>query len=205
MDGQTVLQRGARSRWITGGAVAAVAVLGMAACGTKTTAGASGTPAVPASPSANAKVTISAASVPGAGTVLVNGDGMTLYVLTSEAGGHVTCTDSEMSNGTACTTVWPDSELLAGMTAGIAGSGISASMLGTATGPTGDKYVTYAGYPLYTFARDTPGTAKGEGITSFGGTWDVVSPAGSLVPKSAFTAAVSPDPSPTKASSGYGY
>lgn len=202
MIGQARLRHRTWPRWITGGAVAA-AVVGLAACGTKTTAGASGSPSAPASPSANAKITVAAASVPGAGTVLVSGAGMTLYALTSEAGGHVTCTDSEMSNGTACTSVWPDSEIPAGMTAGIAGSGISAALLGTATGPTGDKYVTYAGYPLYTFARDTAGTAKGEGITSFGGTWEVLSPAGTLVPKSAFTAV--PSPSPSKASSGYGY
>ena len=38
-------------------------------------------------------MTVKAAMVPGVGTVLVNGDGRTLYLLTSEKGGKLTCTD----------------------------------------------------------------------------------------------------------------
>ena len=114
------------------------------------------------------------ANIPGLGTVLINGDGRTLYYLSSEAGGKVTCTDA---NG--CTAVWPDSELSPPVTAATAGPGVQASLLGTTKGPTGDTYATYGGYPLYTFIKDTaPGQAHGQGITSFGGTWGALTPAG---------------------------
>ena len=131
----------------------------------------------PGSASAAASVTISTNSVPGVGTALVNGQGQTLYLLTSEQGGKITCTDD---NG--CTKVWPDTELPAGTTQGIAGSGVQASMLGTTKSATGDLYLTYGGFPLYTFSGDSAaGQDNGEGIMSFGGTWTVMSPAGNPV------------------------
>ncbi|GAC1364128.1 MAG: hypothetical protein NVSMB32_06350 [Actinomycetota bacterium] len=178
----------------------------LAACGTKSTTGSGASPssAPPgATGDANAKVTVAAADIPGKGTVLVNGSGRTLYVLSSEAGGHVTCVDA---NG--CTAVWPDSEIPKPLTGGIAGAGVQAALLGSAKGPTGDSYVTYAGYPLYTFSHDpAAGSAKGDGIASFGGTWHLISPSGSLVAASGSggsSPASSPAASPAK-SSGYGY
>src|SRR5205807_2442261 len=130
-----------------------------------------------ASGASNASITVSTASVPGMGTVLVNGSGRTLYLLTSEKGGTLTCTDD---NG--CTKVWPDTELPSGTTRPIAGSGIDASKLSTIKGPSGNLYITYAGWPLYTYSGDTgPGQAKGQGIVSFGGTWWTLTPAGTPV------------------------
>jgi predicted lipoprotein with Yx(FWY)xxD motif len=121
-----------------------------------------------------AAITVSAVDVSGLGAALVNGTGRTLYVLSSEQGGMVTCTDD---NG--CTKVWPDTELPSGTTHGIAGAGVQASLLGTTKNASGDLYLTYGGYPLYTFTGDTaPDQANGQGITSFGGTWSVISPTG---------------------------
>jgi predicted lipoprotein with Yx(FWY)xxD motif len=119
------------------------------------------------------------AAVPGVGTVLVNGSGRTFYVLSSEKGARrFTCTDANH-----CTDVWPDTGgLPAGMMHGIAGPGVNASSLGTYTSSSGDHYLTYGGWPLYTYTGDTgPGTAKGEGITSFGGTWWTINAAGNPV------------------------
>jgi predicted lipoprotein with Yx(FWY)xxD motif len=160
------------------GAVAAVAACGSSSSSTaaassstaaSSSAASAGTsqPADSPSPaSSSAGITVSAKSVAGLGTVLVNGQGQTLYVLSSEKGGKITCVDD---NG--CTKVWPDSELPKGVTAATAGSGIQASLLGTVKNDEGELYVTYGGYPLYTYTGDTgPGTAKGEGITAFGGT-----------------------------------
>lgn len=126
---------------------------------------------------ANAASNISTASVSGLGTVLVNGDGKTLYVLSSEAGGKLTCTD-----GNGCTKVWPDTELPSGTTSATAGSGAQASQLGTVKAASGSLYVTYGGFPLYTYTGDT-GSAQsnGEGITSFGGTWYAMAPSGQPV------------------------
>ena len=106
--------------------------------------------------------------------VLVNGAGQTLYLLSSEQGGKLTCTDD---NG--CTKVWPDTELPAGVTGATAGTGIQASLLGTVKASTGSLYVTYGGYPLYTYSGDSgSGQANGEGIVSFGGTWYVIGVSG---------------------------
>jgi len=109
--------------------------------------------------------------------VLVNASGKTLYILTSEQGGKITCTDDS-----GCTKVWPDNELPKGVTAATPGSGVDASKLGTAKNAAGDNYVTYGGYPLYTFSHDSgPGTANGEGVMSFGGTWYTMTASGAPV------------------------
>jgi predicted lipoprotein with Yx(FWY)xxD motif len=179
---------------LAAGGLAAVAALVLAACGSSSTTktSASTSPSTPQTTAAASGVTIATATVPGVGTVLVNAkDGRTLYLLTSEQGGKLTCTDA---NG--CTTVWPDTELPKGVTAATAGMGVDASKLGTVTSADGNLYVTYAGYPLYEFSHDSSaGDAKGQGISSFGGTWWVVSAAGTPVTASATattTAAATP-------------
>lgn len=159
--------------------VAGLAVVG-AACGSSTH---SGTPAGTNAPSSSgpatsaAAYTVSAQSVGGTGTVLVNGDGRTLYLLSSEKGGKFTCTDA---NG--CTKVWPPVELPSGVTKPLAGNGVNGSLLSEVRTSAGDLYVTYGGWPLYTFSGDSAsGSANGIGITSFGGTWYAVSTTGSPV------------------------
>jgi predicted lipoprotein with Yx(FWY)xxD motif len=177
--------RGALARTTLLGVTAAAATLGLAACGSSGSgygsagsgSSSSSSQGPAAAGAANPAITVAAASVPGVGTVLVNGDGKTLYMLTSEKGGTLTCTDD---NG--CTKVWPDTELPSGSTSPIAGSGIQASMLSTVKGPSGALYITYGGWPLYTYWGDTaPGQARGQGIVSFGGTWEALSPAGTPV------------------------
>jgi predicted lipoprotein with Yx(FWY)xxD motif len=185
------------------------AALVLAACGSSSSKAATSPPAtVPATaPSSTAAptgaasspgVTIKAASVPGVGTVLVNGSGQTLYLLTSEKGGKITCTDA---NG--CTKIWPDTELPAGTMAATAGSGIQSSLLGTVKDSSGRLFVTYGSYPLYTFAGDkAPGSDHGQGITNFGGTWWVISPAGTPITMSASHSSTTPT---TASSSGAGW
>ncbi len=128
---------------------------------------------------ARATYTVKVAAVPGLGRVLVNGQGRTLYILSSESGGKVTCT---AANG--CVKFWPHTKLPRGVKHGVAGSGARASLLGTTKGSDGSLYLTYgrSHWPLYTFAGDTgPGEAKGEGITSFGGTWYAITRSGTPV------------------------
>ena len=185
-------RRAALRRWLlAGGLVLAAAV---AACGS------SSSPAPASSPSSSARAgassaasTISAKSVPGVGTVLVNGQGQTLYMLTSEQGGKITCTPA---NG--CTQVWPETLLTNGTTT-TAGSGVLSSLLGTVKDASGNLEVTYNHWPLYTFSGDPgPGAAKGQGLTSFGGTWYVLNGSGQPVTASR--------PSPNASSGGgYGY
>lgn len=116
------------------------------------------------------------------GPILANGQGMTLYTLSSEANGAFTCTGS-------CLSVWHPLLLPAGTTAPTIGTGVTGT-IGIITRPEGGTQVTYNGFPLYTFVGDSaPGNATGDGIVSFGGTWHVV--------KIAATPAITPTPSPT--------
>lgn len=155
-------------------AVAAASLL-FAACSSSnksTTSAATNPPATTASGSG--AVTVSAANVPGVGTVLVDGNNRTLYVLVGEKGGKVTCTSSGN-----CTGIWPPMVLPAGTNQATAGSGVQASLLGVVMGPSGDHRVTYNGWPLYTFSGDTaPGQAKGQGVKDVYGLWWVLSPSG---------------------------
>ena len=199
---QLIHRRG--RHWLAAGALGAAAVLALAACGKSTTTGtgSESSPSSSASQTANADaaITITTATLPGVGTVLVNGNGQTLYLLSSEQGGKITCTDD---NG--CTKVWPDTELPSGKTAGIAGTGVQASLLSTVKAADGKLYLTYNTFPLYTFTGDTKtGTAAGQGITSFGGTWSAITTAGVAATTSSAPASPAATPS-AKASSSGGY
>lgn len=154
------------------GAAAAAAACSSSSSSSSTAAPSSSAPAS----ASTAAVTISVKSVPGVGQVLVNGQGKTLYMLTSEKGGKITCT---AANG--CTKVWPETVVATG-TKAAAGSGVQSALLGTVTGAAGSPEVTYNNWPLYTFSGDAgPGVAHGQGLTSFGGTWYVLDAAGNPV------------------------
>ena len=199
MHTSQLMNRGVR-RWLGTGALGVAAALALAACSKSTTTGTASSPSASASQtaSADAAITVTTASLPGVGTVLVNGNGQTLYLLSSEQGGKITCTDD---NG--CTKVWPDTELPSGTTAGIAGTGIQASLLSTVKSADGKLYLTYNTFPLYTFSGDTKtGTAAGQGITSFGGTWSAITPAGVAATTGSAPASPAANPSPKPSSSG---
>ena len=117
------------------------------------------------SPSA---VTLKAASSP-LGSILVDQDGKTLYLFEADSKNKSNC-----SGG--CLNLWPP--IMANGKA-TAGSGVSAGMIGAATG---SSQVTYAGHPLYWFSGDTKaGDTNGEGLDDFGGLWYAISPAGTAV------------------------
>jgi predicted lipoprotein with Yx(FWY)xxD motif len=108
----------------------------------------------------------------GLGNVLVNSAGMTLYMFAKDTGTQSTCTG-------ACAQNWPP---LLDNGKPTAGSGATASMLGTTTRSDGGSQVTYNGHPLYLFAGDNaPGDTNGQGLTAFGGSWFALSPAGNQV------------------------
>jgi len=120
------------------------------------------------SSSSSSAVTVKTASAP-LGTILVDQDGKTLYLFEADSMNKSNC-----SGG--CLALWP--AVMASGSA-TAGSGVSAGMIGAATG---SSQVTYAGHPLYWFSGDTAaGDTNGEGLTDFGGAWYAVSPAGKAV------------------------
>jgi len=118
--------------------------------------------------SAASAVTLKAVSSP-LGTILVDQDGKTLYLFEADSKNKSNC-----SGG--CLNLWPP--VMANGKA-TAGNGVSAGMVGTATG---SAQVTYAGHPLYWFSGDTKaGDTNGQGLDDFGGEWYAISPAGKAV------------------------
>ena len=106
------------------------------------------------------------------GTYLTDGQGKSLYLFVADTNGTSTC------NG-ACAGEWPPL-----LTSGTpqAGSGVTASMLGTVDRSDGAKQVTYNNHPLYLFHRDTAaGDVTGQGVNEFGALWWLVSPAGDAI------------------------
>jgi predicted lipoprotein with Yx(FWY)xxD motif len=104
--------------------------------------------------------------------VVVDSRGVTLYTLSGERVGRVTrlkCVNSR------CFRVWPPLKTTASAKLTKA-SGVDGT-LGKLRRVKGKFYqVTLDAHPLYTFAPDQgkKGSAKGEGVKAFGGTWHVV-------------------------------
>lgn len=108
---------------------------------------------------ADADVTLATASS-SFGTILVDGDGLTLYVFDNDSGGESSCYD-------ACAATWPP---VTGTAA--AGDGVDASLIGSTERTDGTTQVTYNGMPLYLYAADSAaGDVNGQGV---GGVWWVV-------------------------------
>jgi predicted lipoprotein with Yx(FWY)xxD motif len=107
-------------------------------------------------------VAVTTAKVAKVGTVLASGK--TLYTLKPSA---TPCT-------AACLKVWPALVLPKGVTTAKAGSGVSASKLGTVKRSGGIRQVTYGGKALYTFVGDSgPGQVNGN-VTDAWGKWTAV-------------------------------
>jgi predicted lipoprotein with Yx(FWY)xxD motif len=153
-------------------AVAALTLLAAACGGTSpTTAASSPSPSPAASPAATG-TTIAVASSAKYGQILVDSKGMTLYLFVADTGTTSTCY-------TSCASIWPPV-----LTTGApqAGTGATASLLGTTTRTDGKVEVTYAGHPLYYFVQDkAAGDTTGQGVNGFGGLWWVVSPSGAAI------------------------
>jgi len=108
------------------------------------------------------------------GRVLVDAHGHTLYLFGKDRNGKSACSG-------ACAAAWPP---LIATARPRAGTGATASRLGTTRRADGRLQVTYNHHPVYTFVKDTrKGQTNGEGLTAFGGTWNALSGAGTKVVK----------------------
>jgi predicted lipoprotein with Yx(FWY)xxD motif len=147
-------------------ALGVVAAIGLAACGGSSSSKSSKKSTSTTKAPASAAVVKTANSAKG--TILVDSQGKAVYTLTN-AGQPVPCTD-------ACLSVWPPLMLPAGSTMATGASGVTG--LGTVAA-NGGQQVTHNGAPLYYFQGDQgAGTTNGDGINSFGGTWNVVQASG---------------------------
>src|ERR1700682_2859156 len=159
------------SKLLITGAIAS-ALLAAACGGTSPTTAASSPSPSPAATPAAAGATIAVATNSKLGQILVDGQGMTVYLFVVDTGTTSTCY-------TSCAALWPPV-----LTTGApqAGAGATASLLGTTTRTDGKIEVTYAGHPLYYFIQDKAvGDTTGQGINGFGGLWWVLSPAGAAI------------------------
>lgn len=123
------------------------------------------------------------------GAYLTNGAGMALYVAAQP--GQIDRINGPAAPPVAgcvgtCLQVWPP-VLTDG--APIAGEGVDADLLGTTEGPAGGMHVTYAGWPLYTFAADTSsGSTFGQAVAppqgaATGAAWYLMAPDGTVILK----------------------
>jgi len=148
--------------------------------------------AMAATSSARATGTVKVVKSKSFGTILVTAKGRTLYRYTIDRKGVNRC-----SSDATCNKYWPPLLVKAGAKP-TAGAGAKAAKLGTIKAKNGMRQVTYAGWPLYTFAGDSAaGQTKGQ---AFEKQWYVVNTSGGLV-KSAVAA---PTPTTTSGGSAWG-
>ena len=153
-------------KFLASAAVIPLVALAVAACG-----GGSAATAATSKPSSGASATVGVANS-SLGSILVNSGGRTLYLFKADVGDKTACT-------AACATAWPP---LLATGKPTAGTGLTASKLGTIARSPDSRQVTYNGHPLYLFARDQkPGDVNGQGVTAFGAPWYVLSQAGNEI------------------------
>lgn len=147
-------------------ALAFVALASLAACGGSNTSSTAATPAPTATPAPVLK-TASATVAGTTETILTDANGMTVYYYTPDKGaGKVTCTG-------ACLQNWPPVLLGSDVTKPTGDKGVTGT-LGTIASPNGGTQVTYNGWPVYTWVKDTkPGDTTGQNV---GGKWFVFTP-----------------------------
>jgi predicted lipoprotein with Yx(FWY)xxD motif len=113
------------------------------------------------------------------GSFLVDSKGMSLYMFTKDTANTSNCSGTCASN-------WPP---LLSNGAPVAGSGVTASLLGTITRADGTSQVTYNSLPLYYFAADkAAGDTKGQAVKDV---WYVLDPTGKPIMTAPAAAAAS--------------
>ena len=135
-----------------------IAAIILSACASATPAPTAIQPSGPATVNVSQNATL--------GSFLVDSKGMTLYIYTTDTPNTSNCYGP-------CATAWPP---LLTNGAPIAGTGVTASLLGTTTRTDGTTQVTYNGWPLYYFQTDkVAGDTTGENVQ---GVWFVITPEG---------------------------
>jgi predicted lipoprotein with Yx(FWY)xxD motif len=155
-------------------ALAAVGVLaaGCGSNGSSSNSGGYGSPGTATTSGAASSVATVSATSTSLGMLLVDGSGRTLYLFEKDQPNQSACAG-------ACVAAWPVDQ-----SSGTpkAGSGATASLLGTIKRGDGSTQVTYKSHPLYYYAGDSqPGQHNGQGVNAFGAAWFAVAPAGGAV------------------------
>jgi predicted lipoprotein with Yx(FWY)xxD motif len=136
-------------------AFAAASLVALAACG-----GGSGSAAETAPP--RGSVVLTTGHAQSIGTVLATGAGDVLYATAGEAHGKLHCTGN-------CVDTWPVLTVTSKAAIHLPrASPVQQALISTIAGSGTGRVVTYAGYPLHTYAGDAAGSAgNGEGIQNY--------------------------------------
>jgi predicted lipoprotein with Yx(FWY)xxD motif len=135
------------------------------------------------SSSAAPSTSSSSAPPPATGTTVTTGDSefgvmlfddrnQAIYLFDAEGDGSPACYDE-------CAADWPP-VLTDGAPQGAGAA--QGGLLGTVARSDGTTQVTYAGHPLYFYAHEGPGEVLCHDVDDYGGTWLVVTPAGTPAP-----------------------
>ena len=102
------------------------------------------------------------------GQVLFDGTGQAIYLFDKETTATPDCYGD-------CAVAWPPV-----LTKGspVAGGGTKTDLLGTTPRTDGSAQVTYAGHPLYYYAREGKNQVTCHDVNEYGGLWLVVTPTG---------------------------
>jgi predicted lipoprotein with Yx(FWY)xxD motif len=108
------------------------------------------------------------------GSILVNGRGFTVFAFTRDSRNHDRCAAIS-----GCTSIWP---LVTTRGTPTVGPGVRRRLVGAIELAGGQRQVTYAGHPLYTYIADSgPGDTSYVGVSQFGGRWLALTAAGHTV------------------------
>lgn len=133
-----------------------------------------GSTAAAGSQPAPVRVVVGTANLDRLGTALVDGSGRALYMFAPDQHSRVAC-------NAACQKIWPP---LVAPRSGVAKAVGEArqSLIGSAPNPVdGERIVTYAGWPLYTYVLDRARQiASGQNVVLNGGYWWVLEPDGQV-------------------------
>ena len=161
-----------RGGLFTASVVAPLVALAVAGCGGGSDNATAASSPPPSTTASGQKATVGVASVGNLGSILVDSTGRTLYLFQKDVGTKSSCTG-------ACAAAWPP---LRASGKPVAGSGLTASKVGTTPRSDGKPQVTYNGHPLYLFTGDQKaGDTSGQGVNAFGALWYALSSSGSAV------------------------
>jgi predicted lipoprotein with Yx(FWY)xxD motif len=112
------------------------------------------------------------------GKIAVKGNSFTLYIFTKDKAKQDNCWGRKQF-GQKCQSIWPPYIKKGKL---VAGTGITASKLGSIKLPNGKRQVTYYGHPLYGYSGDFgPKETSYIGQSQFGGFWYAINGSGKAV------------------------
>jgi predicted lipoprotein with Yx(FWY)xxD motif len=155
--------------------VGAVSALTLSACGSSSSTTATSQGASSAGATSAQGLHVASTSL---GKVVVDANGMTVYLFGADSKNHATCDAS-------CQNYWPPTP--AGKASGLAAT------VGSTALPGGGTTGTVGGWPVYTYIGDhKPGDVTGEGVNTYGGIWYAISPSGTPVKQAGASSSSSP-------------